>query len=443
MGSDSRRAVCSQWGVVRVGKRNGHSNGNVLLIAAIVALLPLSVVGAISSLSSNVRTAPAATVATAAPPRPARPRAAVARIRSSSVKITWTKVRRARRYEVRMRRTGKSWGTPRKARGRSAHVFHKLHPRTNYRFQVRACRGTTCGRWSRSVRARTKRRAFVSGDVGGCALFPSSNAWHQDISKLPRNPRSDAWVRSIGSNSTLHPDFGSNIDYGIPFVVVPSGQRRVPIEYTAYGDESDPGPFPIPADAPIEGGASSDGDRHVLVVEGAPTCRLFELYRSFAQNGGGWNADSGATWDLSSNALRPDGWTSTDAAGLPVLAGLVRYDEVKAGHIDHAIRFTVEDSQAGYITPARHLASDNSDPNLPPMGARFRLKSSFDISGYPADARVILKAMKTYGLIVADNGGDWFFQGASDSRWNDETLSTLKDVPGSAFEAVDSGPVKH
>jgi hypothetical protein len=234
----------------------------------------------------------------------------------------------------------------------------------------------------------------------------------------------------------MHPDFGSDPSYGIPYVVVPASQPRVPITFTDYGDESDPGPYPIPLNAPVEAG----GDAHVLVASG--DCHLYELYGA-ARSGGGWSAASGAVFDLRSNGLRPDGWTSADAAGLPILPGLVRRDEVAAGHIDHALRFTVSRTQRGYIHPATHQAGDTSDPNVPPMGARFRLKASFDISGYQGAARVILECLRTYGMFVADNGSNWFLSGTSDPGWNDDDLNQLKSIPGSAFEAVASGAIEH
>jgi hypothetical protein len=280
-----------------------------------------------------------------------------------------------------------------------------------------------------------------SPNIGGCPVFPADNAWNQDISQAPLHARSSAIIASIQGNggTRLHPDFGENPDYGIPYVVVPGDQSLVPIDYTAYGDESDPGPFPVPLDAPVEGGAGAGGDRHVLVVR-AESCELFELYRAF-RSGSGWRADSGARFDLRSNALRPLGWTSADAAGLPILPGLVRYDEVAAGEIRHAIRITFSDTQRGYILPATHFASDNDDPNLPPMGMRFRLKASFDTSTLTGQARVIAVAMQRYGLIVADNGSNWFFQGAPSAGWNDDDLNQLKSISGSNFEAVETGPV--
>ena len=246
---------------------------------------------------------------------------------------------------------------------------------------------------------------------------------------------------SSTNHTNLHPDFGGNGAYGIPFMVVPASEPKVRINYTAYGDESDPGPFPIPSNAPIEGGANSTGDRHVLVVQQG-TCHLYELGRAFWRTNH-WDADVGVNWNLSSNALRTLGYTSADAAGLPILPGLVRYDEVQAGSVNHAIRFTAPLTQRGYIFPATHFASSSTNPNLPPMGLRVRLKQSYDLSRFHGESLVILKAMKKYGMIVADNGSSWYFQGATDPRWNDNDLNQMKSVPGSAFEVVDNGPVHH
>ena len=278
--------------------------------------------------------------------------------------------------------------------------------------------------------------------VGGCSVFPGTNAWNTDVSGLPLHPRSAttiAKIQSVGGDF-LHPDFGSNPDYGIPYVVVPSTQPLVPITYTAYGDESDPGPFPVPLDAPVEGGAGSTGDRHVLVVQEG-SCELFELYVA-RRSGAGWSADSGARWNLVTGDLRPIGWTSADAAGLPILPGLVRYDEVAAGSVRHAIRVTFAQTQRGFVLPATHFASSRTDPDLPPMGLRLRLRADYDLSAMTGQARVIAEAMKTYGLMVADNGSNWFFQGASDPRWDDDDLGQLKEIPGTAFEVVDTGPVR-
>jgi hypothetical protein len=277
--------------------------------------------------------------------------------------------------------------------------------------------------------------------TGGCEVFPPDNAWHENISRLPVSPLSNAYIASIGAGLDLHPDFGSNLTYGIPYAVVPASQPKVAIHFTAYGDQSDPGPYPIPPGAPIEGGSGSSGDRHVLVVQSG-ACKLYELYSAFPNADGSWNAASGAVFNLRSNRLRPNGWTSADAAGLPIFAGLIRYDEIQRGYIDHAIRFTAPVTQAGFIHPATHFASSSTNPDLPPMGLRLRLKASFDISRFPRVARIILTAMKRYGLILADNGSPWYFQGATDPRWNDAALDTLKTVPGSAFQVVETGPIR-
>jgi hypothetical protein len=277
--------------------------------------------------------------------------------------------------------------------------------------------------------------------VGDCPVFPADNAWNQEIASAPLHSRSAeiiAHIQAIGSKA-LHPDFGENPLYGIPFVVVPGSQPLVPITFDAYGDESDPGPYPIPLNAPIEGGGNG-GDQHVLVLQDQ-TCQLYELFvgRRF---GSGWIANSGARFDLLTGSLRPIGWTSADAAGLPILPGLVRYDEVAAGSIDHAIRVTFSQTQRGFVLPATHFASSRSDPTLPAMGMRMRLSASYDVSGLTGQARVIATAMQRYGLIVADNGSNWFFQGAPDPGWNDNDLNQLKQIPGTAFEVVDTGPVR-
>ena len=276
--------------------------------------------------------------------------------------------------------------------------------------------------------------------------LPTQAAWNQDVSKAPRDPRSYAYIAYIDAHGGdhLHPDFGSPRSYGFPYSVVGAGQPRLPIHYTAYGEESDPGPFPVPAKAPIEGGNRSDGDRHVLVVDRGG-CRLYELYRAFyvARPRPHWNADSGTSWDLRSGARRPDGWTSADAAGLPIFPGLVRYDEVAAGHLDHAIRVTFESTRDAWVHPASHCAGDTSDPNAPPMGLRLRLKAGYGLGGFSGPAKTIALAMKRYGLIVADNGSNWFFSGTSDRRWDDESLNQLKRIPGGAFEVVKSAASVH
>ncbi|MDJ0953388.1 MAG: S-layer homology domain-containing protein [Acidimicrobiia bacterium] len=276
-----------------------------------------------------------------------------------------------------------------------------------------------------------------------CSILPADNIWNTRIDDLPVDPNSAAYVNTIGATATLHADFGagvwppgSNSPIGIPFVEVDADQPEVAINYTAYGSESDPGPWPVPSDAPIEGGPDATGDRHVLVLD-RDECMLYELYRAFPQGNGSWNADSGAAYDLTSNALRPDGWTSADAAGLPILPGLVTYDEVASGEITHAIRFTAPQTQRAYVWPARHFASSLTGEQYPPMGQRFRLEAGFDISGYSPEIQVILTAMKRYGIILADNGSPWFISGAPDDRWDNDMLHEWDDIPGSAFEAVD------
>jgi hypothetical protein len=297
-------------------------------------------------------------------------------------------------------------------------------------------------------------------DLGSCQVFPdppaslsprapslaSQAAWNQDIAKAPRDPRSAAYISYIDSHGggLLHPDFGSPRPYGFPFAVVGPGQAKLPIHYTAYGDESDPGPFSIPAGAPVEGGNGSDGDRHVLSVDKS-SCTLYELYRAFyaPQPKPHWNADSGVAWDLESTALRPDGWTSADAAGLPIFPGLVRYDEVAAGQLEHAIRVTFDSTRDAYVHPAVHCAGDSDSAAAPPMGLRLRLKAGYGLGGFSGPAKTITEAMKRYGLIVADNGSNWYFSGSSDRRWDDDNLNQLKRIPGSAFEVVKSAAAVH
>ncbi len=274
-----------------------------------------------------------------------------------------------------------------------------------------------------------------SPGLGGCPLFPADNVWRADVSQLPVHSRSDAWRSSIGSSGTLWPDFGAGLwnggRIGIPVTGVDAGQSRVPVSFY-YDDESDPGPYPIPADAAVEAGS----DHHVIVVDRGD-CQLYETFDSTRQAGGSWSAGSGARWDLRSNALRPEGWTSADAAGLPILAGLVRYEEVEAGRIDHAIRFTAPRTQRGYLWPARHFASSDSDPNLPPMGAWFRLRADFDTSTFGPQARVVADALKRHGMVLADNGSPWMLTGAPDERWNNRGLRDLTRITGSDLEAVD------
>ena len=273
--------------------------------------------------------------------------------------------------------------------------------------------------------------------IGGCSIFPADNSWNQDISRFPVDPKSSAYLASMNASTTnLHPDFGSDPTYGIPFVVVPPTQPLVSLQFL-YADQSDPGPYPIPANAPIEYG----NDHHILVVQSG-TCMLYELYHA-TFIGPGWDADSGAIFNLNSDALRPDYWTSADAAGLPILPGLARFDEVQSGVITHALRFTVQATQNGFIHPATHFADANADPNLPPMGLRVRLKASYDISSFTGESLVILTALKKYGMFVADDGADWYISGTTDARWNANDLNQLLTVPGSAFEVVQTGPIIH
>tara|TARA_R110002072_G_scaffold302710_2_gene487790 strand:+ start:403986 stop:404762 length:777 start_codon:yes stop_codon:yes gene_type:complete len=256
---------------------------------------------------------------------------------------------------------------------------------------------------------------------------------------------SSTWVRSIGLSDHLHPDFGTmwrGSPIGIPYVVVASDQPKVAVEFE-YDDESDPGPYPIPNGVPIEGGpdASYESDRHIIMIDPKKKL-LYELFQAIPDPIFGWRAGSGAIFDLSSDKLRPDGWTSADAAGLPIFPGLVRYDEVMKGEIRHALRFTVERTQRAYIHPARHFASRHTDPTLPPMGLRMRLRADYDISNFPPSAKVVLTALKKYGMLLADNGSNWFISGVPDSRWQNDELATLKRVNGRDFECVDTGPLK-
>ena len=277
--------------------------------------------------------------------------------------------------------------------------------------------------------------------LAGCPVFPADNHWNLRVDRLPVHPNSDAIVRSIGAGDNMHADFGSGryegAPIGIPYRTVPRRQRRVRVSFD-YAAESDRGRYPIPRRVPIEGGRGSDGDRHVIVVDRF-RCRLYELYAAYPHDAGSrWTAGSGAIWSLRSNRMRPATWTSADAAGLPILPGLARWDEVKRGRINHALRFTVPETRREYIYPARHFASDSNDPDLPAMGQRFRLKAGYPIDGFPRQARVVLAALKRYGMIVADNGSAWYVTGAPNRHWDNDALHTLGDVPGSAFEVVDT-----
>jgi hypothetical protein len=281
--------------------------------------------------------------------------------------------------------------------------------------------------------------------IGGCPVFPASNVWNRPVDRLPVAADSAALIRSIGLDASMHADFGSGLydgsRIGIPYVVVhgkSTPKSRVRFD---YADESDKGPYPIPGGVPIEGQPKTgEGDRHALIVD-RDSCRLYELY-ALRREGGGWAAGSGATFDLRTNRLRPAGWTSADAAGLPILAGLARYDEVARGTIAHALRFTAESTRRAYVYPARHYASDKTDPTLPPMGLRVRLKASFDTSGFPRQSRVVLAALKRYGMILADNGSPWFVSGAPNAKWSNDDLHSLGRVHGSDFEVVDTSRLR-
>jgi len=280
--------------------------------------------------------------------------------------------------------------------------------------------------------------------LNGFIPFPADNSWNQDISQASVDPNSDAIINFIGGGTPLHPDFGAGLyqgsTIGIPYVVV-SGSPFVNIKFTAYGSESDPGPMPIPHGAPIEGYPHpGDGDRHVLVLD-RDNCWLYELYHSYRQTNGSWKANSAAVWDLLDNELRPYTWTSADAAGLPIFPGLARYDEVASGQIQHALRFTLQYSRQAFTPPASHWAPNSTNSLAAPMGMRLRLKASYDISSFPPQAKVILAAMKQYGMIMADNGSSMYVSGDPDKRWSNDDLGTLKQVPASAFEVILMDPI--
>ena len=283
--------------------------------------------------------------------------------------------------------------------------------------------------------AAGRQQAPVSPKLPEKRVFPADNAWNRDISHRPVAADSAALIASIGLDKPLHPDFGTEANYGIPYVVVNKTQPKVPVAFQ-YAAESDSGPYPVPPDAPIEGGPKATGDRHVLIVD-RDNWRLYELFDAH-YDGKTWRAGSGAIFDLNSNALRPDGWTSADAAGLPIFPGLCRYDEIgERKALTHALRFTCRRTRRAYVAPARHFASASNAANLPPMGLRVRLKASFDTSGFPPPARVILEGLKKYGMILADNGSDWFFSGTSDPRWDMDAILTLRRVKGRDFEVVE------
>ena len=365
-----------------------------------------------------------------------------AKATATTVKLTWRdRSRGETRYVVK--RTGRK---AKLKRNRHRFTDRRVKPGRKYRYSVRACRKKRCAK----VRRVTVRTASPGGDaapapggggtpgssptLGSCAIFPADNPWNTDVSKAPVDTAHD-YIGSLGS-MTLWPDFGGDGAYGIPYVSVPFSQPLVPVSFDE-ADESDPGPYPIPPNAPVEDG----GDAHVLTLRQGD-CKLFELYAA-AREGSGWHAYSGAVWDLKSNQLRPEGWTSADAAGLPILPGLARRDEADAGAIHHALRITVPVTQKAYIHPATHWASSNTDTDQPPMGLRVRLKAGYDISGLRGQAHAIAQALKTYGAIVADNAGSprVYVGGVVDKGWDDEALNGIKSIPASALEAVQTGPV--
>jgi hypothetical protein len=277
-----------------------------------------------------------------------------------------------------------------------------------------------------------------------CTIFPATNAWNQRVDALPVAANSAQLIQSIGLDTGLHPDFGSGLydgqPIGIPYDVVSKKTKRFRVAFT-YADESDKGPYPIPKSVHIEGGRASTGDRHALLID-KDACKLYELYALYPK-GGGWTAGSGAIWNLLSNALRPAGWTSADAAGLPIFPGLARYDEVARGVINHALRFTAARTRRQYVYPARHYASSSDDPSLPPMGLRVRLKASVDIASFPKQSRIVLQALKTYGMLLADNGSNWYISGAPNPRWSNDDLHSLGRITGSMFEVVDTSSLPH
>jgi hypothetical protein len=283
------------------------------------------------------------------------------------------------------------------------------------------------------------------GSLNGFLPFPADNAWNQNIADATVDPNSAAIINFIGASDPVHPDFGSGeyqgSSIGIPYIVVDSDQAPVAINFTAYGDESDPGPMPVPASAPIEGYPNpGSGDRHVLVLDNS-NCWLYELYSSYPQSDGSWNAASAAVWDLTADEQRPLTWTSADAAGLSVFAGLARYDEVASGEIKHALRFTLQDSRAAFVPPASHWAANSTNANAAPMGMRLRLKASFDISQFSATNQVILAALQQYGMIMADNGSNMYISGAPDDRWDNDDLHNLDQVTAADFDVVTMNPI--
>ena len=374
----------------------------------------------------------------------------VSSVGTGSIGLRWRdRSRGESAYELQTRAAA-GWRSRRAKRGATRTTVRKLKRGTAYEARVRACRRNRCAPWGRSVSSATL-LAPIDGPHPdpGCPTFPAGDEFNRDVSTADVAPNSDEIIARINADggNALHPDFGSNPRYGIPSVVVPAAQPAVPVHFGPFGDESDRGLYPLPPGAPVEGGSRSTGDRHVLVVrrpaEPGGACDLFELYRAFERGDrdNGWRADSGARFDLGSPLAgqRPDGWTSADAAGLPIYPGLITYEEVRSGVIDHAIRITFDETRRGYLSPATHYASDSCSPNRPPMGLRLRLEAGYDTSGFSGEAKVIVTALKRYGVITADNGSNWYISGSTDRRWDDDDLNQLKEIPGDAFEVVDPG----
>lgn len=439
------------------------------------ALLLLAMVAATSA-----GIAPGAAAAPAAPKKPlAAPKALGGTLQGTALAVTWTKA--SGTVQLKVRKTtvrGKAGSITVLVAGRAGRFDGTIKSPSgaalapeSIRIQGRRCakrskgRVTRCGRFGKAVRAKAgapsqagpnapvatlPAPAASSGSgptIGTCPMLPAGHAFNQDVSTLPLDPASGSYLASIGTGRFVHPDFGSADlgagpgGFGIPYRVVPASQPLVRTVFGDYADESDPGPYPAPLDTAVEGGPNSDGDRHVLVVREGE-CQLYEMGNAYPRDGY-WDASGGAKWDLTTGTgpQRKPGYTSADAAGLPILPGLARYDEVAAGEIRHALRFTVSRTQRGYIAPASHYASSDRDPALPPMGLRLRMRADYDISGMRGQALVIATALKRYGMIVADNGSDWYISGAPDPRWDDDDLGQLKRVPGSAFEVVKTGEI--
>lgn len=433
----------------------------------------------------------------AAAPRPAKLTGTSASLAGDVITVRWA-AKRSGRVEIAVRRpvNGKRRTLTRRVAARRGQADLRLGAapdRTALRVRLRRCTGSgqamRCGRWTawatptagastttpttpaggpattpspvavgEPAPGTTTPVTTAPGDgptIGGCPQMPSSWALNQRVDSLPVAAKSDAYVSFLGTGRKIHPDFGSADlgagpdGFGIPFRVVPQNTAPVPVTFGGvdeddianYSDESDPGPYPIPLDTPIEGGASAPrtADRHVLVVQ-QTACQLFEMGQARVE-GNGWRASVVAKFNLATGAPRPIGWTSADAAGLPILPLLARYDEAASGRIKHAIRMTSHGIANAYVPPASHFAPTSSDPSAPPMGQRFRMKASYDLSGFTGPARVIAQAMKEYGLVLADTGSDWYVTGAPDRRWDEDNLQQLKGIPGSAFEAVDSAPI--